>query len=187
MGNSLREATAEEARSKNDKLIADFVAKVKALGIPVTDIKTESPSMYPEYNYKPDGTNELAGYNITQNVTVKVRDNIDKASQVVAVAGTVGLNTIGGVQSVVDDDMDTYMDQARADAVAKAKLKAVQLANTLGVMLDGVISYSEYSSDSYPMYAKSMDSSVGMGGGSPVIEPGTNEVSINVNVTYKIK
>ncbi|HAO52377.1 TPA: hypothetical protein DCQ85_02825 [Candidatus Magasanikbacteria bacterium] len=105
----------------------------------------------------------------------------------VAVAGTVGLNTIGGVQSVVDDDMDTYMDQARADAVAKAKLKAVQLANTLGVMLDGVISYSEYSSDSYPMYAKSMDSSVGMGGGSPVIEPGTNEVSINVNVTYKIK
>jgi len=188
VGNSLREVTADEARNKNNQLITDFVTKVKALGIPATDIKTESPSMYPDYNYLEDGTRELAGYNINQSVTVKVRDNVDKASQVVMLAGEAGLNTIGGVESVVDDNTDIYLDQARQQAVAKAKAKAQKLANDLGVTLDGVISYNEYIADSgiYPKYM-AMDSMEGYSESAPTIEPGTSQVSLNINITYKIK
>lgn len=188
VGNSLREATADEARNKNNQLITDFVTKVKALGIPASDIKTESPSMYPEYNYLEDGTRELAGYSINQNVTVKVRNDVEKASQVVVLAGEAGLNTIGGVESVVDDNTDAYLDQARQEAVDKAKVKAQKLANELGVTLDGVISYNEYVPDSgyYPKYM-AYDSMEGYGGSAPTIEPGTSQVSISVNITYKIK
>ncbi|MDD2656252.1 MAG: SIMPL domain-containing protein [Patescibacteria group bacterium] len=187
VGNSLREATSVEATTKNDKLIADFVNKVKALGIDVADIKTESQIMYPEYNYKEDGTKELVGYNITQNVTVKVRNDVNKASQVVALAGQVGLNTIGGVESVIDDT-EIYLDQARQQAVKKAQAKAKELSKMLGVQLIGVISYNEYVPESYPMYDEglAMKSSVGMGGG-PTIEPGTSEVTMNVNITYRIQ
>lgn len=188
VGNSLREITSAEATAKNEKLISDFVTKVKALGIPSTDIKTESPSMYPEYTYKTDGTRELAGYNIDQSVTVKVRDDVEKAGKVVALAGEVGLNTIGGVESTIDDT-EVYLEEARQQAVNKAKVKAVELANMLGVKLDGVVAYSEYMQDYYPMYSKNMAmESVGLGGGgNPTIEPGTSDVKINVNVTYKIK
>ncbi|OGH84965.1 MAG: hypothetical protein A2493_01720 [Candidatus Magasanikbacteria bacterium RIFOXYC12_FULL_33_11] len=188
VGNSLREVTADEARNKNNQLITDFVTKVKALGIPATDIKTESPSMYPDYNYLEDGTRELAGYNINQSVTVKVRDNVDKASQVVMLAGEAGLNTIGGVESVVDDNTDMYLDQARQQAVSKAKAKAQKLANDLGVTLDGVISYNEYIADSglYPKYM-AMDMMEGYSESAPTIEPGTSQVSLNINITYKIK
>jgi len=187
VGNSLVELTSQDASNKNNQLIADFVAKTKALGIDSADIKTESPSMYPEYKYTDGGERILVGYNINQSVTVKVRDDVDKASKVVALAGEVGLNTIGGIESVVDDDTEVYLEQARQEAVNKAKSKATELANMLGVELDGVISYSEYVPDgSYPMYAKTMDSATGMGGG-PTIEPGTTQVKIDVNVTYKIK
>ncbi|OGH84246.1 MAG: hypothetical protein A2488_00005, partial [Candidatus Magasanikbacteria bacterium RIFOXYC12_FULL_32_21b] len=187
VGNSLREATSLEATTKNDQLIADFVNKVKALGIDVADIKTESQIMYPEYIYKEDGTKELVGYNITQNVTVKVRNDVNKASQVVSLAGQVGLNTIGGVESVIDDT-EIYLDQARQQAVKKAQAKAKELSKMLGVQIIGVISYNEYVPESYPMYDEgfAMKSSVGMGGG-PTIEPGTSEVTMNVNITYRIQ
>lgn len=188
VGNNLREATSQEASTKNDKLIADFVTKVKALGVDAADIKTESPSMYPEYTYKDDGTNVLVGYNVSQNVTIKVRDNVEKAGKVVAIAGEVGLNTIGGIESTIDDT-EIYLEQARQQAVAKAKVKAIELANMLGVRLDGVVTYSEYVPDSYPLYSKTMamDYGMGMGGGIPTIEPGTTEVKMDVSITYKIK
>ncbi|OIO18409.1 MAG: hypothetical protein COY69_03230 [Candidatus Magasanikbacteria bacterium CG_4_10_14_0_8_um_filter_32_14] len=185
VGNSLREATSGEASAKNNKLISDFVTQVKALGIPDTDIKTESQSMYPEYTYKDDGTKELIGYNITQNVTVKVRNDVEKASQVVTLAGKVGLNTIGGVESILDD-AEIYLEEARQQAVKKVQIKAMKLANVLGISLDGVVSYSEYIPDSFPMYEKSMAMGSDMGGGS-TIEPGTTDVKINVNITYKIR
>ncbi|MFA7245382.1 MAG: SIMPL domain-containing protein [Candidatus Magasanikbacteria bacterium] len=186
VGTAIKAATSQEAMEKNDKLIADFVTKVKALGIPEADIKTESQSMYPEYNYATDGTSSLSGYSINQSVTVKVRNNVSLASKVVALSSEVGLNTIGGVTQSIDDK-EVYIAEARQKAIKDAKVKAAQLSQMLGINLETILSYSEYVPGEYEgmYYDKAMlESSVGAG---PTIETGTETVKLNITINYKIK
>ena len=190
-GSSVAEAQ-KKATTKNNEALK----YIKSMGVEDKDIKTESYNAYPKYEYPqivcvrypcPPAKETLSGYEVSQTISVKVR-NVDKAGDILSGVGEFGVSNISGLTFTIDNE-DALKTEARSKAIADAKDKASVLVKDLGVRLGRVVSFSEDSGGyPYPIYtmeAKGM----GMGGGEPApdIATGENKITINVTVTYRIK
>jgi hypothetical protein len=168
------------------KAAIDFV---KSKGVEEKDIRTTEYSLSPKYEYnEKTRKSSIVGYSLTQTASVKVRD-LAKVGEVLGGLPDLGINQIGSVSFAVENQ-EQYIAQARNDAFEKAKQKASVMAALNGVELDRVINFSEYQQPYYGYSAKS--ESLGMGGGDaaisvPQIQPGTQELSVQVNITYALK
>lgn len=181
--------TVAEAQQKNTDAMNKLTEKLKGLKIDKKDIQTTYYNIYPRYDYV-DNVQKLAGYQVSQDLTVKIRD-ISVANQVISSAGEVGANNVGGLQFTIDD-RDTYKAQARELALKKIGEKARVLSQALGVNIVGIVSYNEFEggigSDPYGMGgmgigAKTMELSVA----PPDIQSGSNDIIMNVNVVFEIR
>lgn len=183
-GVETRSKDVASAQEKNSKSMNALIDKMKALEISADDVQTSSYNAYQETSYNPQtGKSEPGEWIVSQQVNVKVRDT-DKISNVIQVAGQNGATNISGPNFTIDDP-SSLKDEARTEALADSMKRAVSIAEQLGLRLDGVVGYTEYGSEAAPYYAYDKMES-GMGGGGPVIQPGTNEVTLTVNVTYKL-
>ncbi len=173
------------AQDRNSKSMNTLIDKMKALEIVADDVQTSSYNAYQETSYNPQtGKSEPGEWIVSQQVNVKVR-NTDKISNVIQVAGQNGATNISGPNFTIDDP-SSLKDEARAEALADSMKRAGMIAEQLGLRLERVVGYTEYATDAATYYAYDKMSS-GMGGGGPVIQPGTNEVMLTVNVTYKLR
>ena len=174
-----------DAQKTNTETVNTLIDKVKALGVEAKDIQTTSYSVYENKYWDPTtGQDKSRGWIVTQQLSLKVRDT-SKISSVLQVVAQNGATNIYGPNFTIDDPSELQA-QARAKAIADANDKAVKLAGDLGVRLIKVIGFSE-SAYPTPYYDSKMyfGEATGMGGGgSPTIEPGSNEISANVVVTY---
>lgn len=192
--------TVKDAQDKATKKINAILDAVKKFDIEDKDIKTTGYSSYPKYDYTssacingycPPGKQVLTGYEVSQSITVKVRDTA-KAGDVLTKVGGLGASNISGLDFVVDD-MDSVKDQAREKAVADAKAKAKVLSKTLGVRLTKVVSFYESGDMPMPMYYAKAESAMGMGGDmvsarpAPSIPTGENKIVSNVTITYEVE
>lgn len=163
---------------------------VSAQGIAQADIKTTAYDLQPNYQWdKNTQRNYINGYTLTQTVSVKIRD-LAKVADVLGGLAPLGVNQIGGVNFTIDND-EAVLALARADAFAKAEAKAQSMAAAAGVSLGIVVNVSENGVVPFPYYA---DKTVyGMGGGvaasapAPSIQPGTQDVTDNVTITYALR
>jgi len=187
MGMIANAATVAEAQQKNTDTMNKLIEKLKALGIDSKDIQTTNYNIYPQYNYTQDKGQELRGYEVNQSVTVKIRD-LSKANNVLALAGEVGANSVGGLQFTIDDD-DVYKAEARRLALQEVAEKSKALTSMLGVRVVGIVAYSEYDGGGGPIYMKSMAGEIGGGGSvpAPTIESGSMDVTMNVSLTLEIE
>ncbi|KND50720.1 MAG: hypothetical protein AB198_01300 [Parcubacteria bacterium C7867-003] len=195
--------TVKQAQDKATQKINSILEAVKGMGIEDKDIKTTGYNSYPKYDYQqtvctmqypsycPPGKQVLTGYEVSQSITVKVR-NTEKAGDVLTKVGELGAGNISGLDFVVDD-LEAVKAEAREKAVADAKAKAKVLAKTLGVRLDTVVNFYE-SGDFQPPVMYAMDSKVmGMGAANeasrvaPSIPTGENKIVSNVTITYEVK
>jgi uncharacterized protein YggE len=177
--------TVAEAQKENTAKMNAIIAKVKEFGVAAEDIKTTNYSIYPQYDWVNNRQVER-GFQVSQNVDVKVRD-LDKIGDILAAVGELGANQIGGVSFTIDEP-EELRQQARLKGLEAAKLKAQALADAAGVKLGKVVGFSE--SDGYvpsPLYF-AKDAAQGMGGGNvaPSIESGSQDVVVNVTVLYEI-
>ncbi len=185
MGMIMEEPTVAEAQAKNTEVMNTLIARLKELGINEKDIQTTNYNIYPAYTYREDGDRELRGYEVSQNVTVKIRD-LTKASQVIALAGEVGANTVSGL-SFTFDDPEVYRAEARKLALEKIRVKAEELEKELVVNFVRVYSYDESEGGSLiPMYAAK---EFGYGGAdaAPDILAGSSDVIMTVAVTLEME
>jgi uncharacterized protein YggE len=160
-----------------------LIESIKALGVAAADLQTSNYSVYEDKSWNPEtGAYTSNGWVVSQQITVKVRDTA-KISTVLDVAGRGGATNIYGPNFTIDDPSN-LKDEARMAALADAQARAEVIAKNLGVKLDKVVGYSEWS-DSGMYYAER--SFIGDGaGGTPTIEPGSTDVTVNVTVTYKL-
>jgi hypothetical protein len=180
----------KDAQTENNNKMNAITKAIKDLGIEAKDIKTENYSVYPKYDYsRVTGQSNIVGYTVSQSVSVKIRD-LDKVGSVLAKAGELGANTVGGVNFTVDDP-EKLQSEARQKAIDNAKEKAGILFKNLGVTVGRIVSFDEYGNRGImPIYAKE---AYGIGGGgdvaipAPDIQPGTTEIISNVNLTFEIK
>lgn len=187
--------TAQDAASKKSNAVVDYL---KGEGIADKDIQTADYSVYPQYEYSsavcsggycPPGKQTLTGYQVSQTITVKVRDT-EKAGDLLSGVGAKGVSQVSGLSFTIDDE-DALQQEARDEAIAKAKGKAEQLARSLGVHIVRVVGFSE--NGSYPMpyaYGRggvAMDAMETKAQSAPALPTGENKIISNVTITYEIR
>jgi uncharacterized protein len=187
LGVQAQAVTVADAQQQAAKAMADVTAALKNNGIADKDIATTSYNISPVYTYDPKAGNQnLVGYSVSNNVTVKIRD-ISKAGAVIDAAGAAGgdYTRISSVTLTVDQP-EKYNDQARELAMTDAANRAKQLAKLAGVKL-GRATYINESVNS-PWQTISFDTGGKAAPSAPTtsISPGETEVTLTVQVVYNI-
>lgn len=195
-GKNLTDLQAENSRKTNEAI--EFV---KSQNVEAKDIKTINYNIEPHYsskvcNYYLESGKicplpEIVGYTITNTVSVKVR-NFEKISELLNGVVLKGANSVSGVHFTIDDPTN-FQNQARAEAIKKAKEKAESIAQAAGFKLGRLISINE---DNYPVYYNNFAygmadtlarSNANFSSKEPVIEPGSNEITARVTLRYEIR
>lgn len=190
-----------DLQKENSNKANRIVSFVKESGVADKDIKTQYYSITPRYQYfscppvrilnetapiKPCPPQEIVGYSISQNILVKARD-LNKAGDIVAGVVERGANTVSGPTFTIDDP-DLLQQKAREEAILKAKDKAKATASAGSFRLGKLISVSEREGFPIPFRSFALEAKGGdLGGGTPPIEPGSQEVKVNVMLVYEIK
>tara|TARA_Y100000310_G_scaffold344574_1_gene458077 strand:- start:4649 stop:5422 length:774 start_codon:yes stop_codon:yes gene_type:complete len=186
LGYQTEDQDVAKAQQDNTEKMNKLINQLKDLDIDKEDIKTTNYSIYPRYDYI-NRQQTLRGYQVSQNVSVKIRD-LDKIGEVLSLAGSAGANQVSGLSFTIDDPED-LRQQAREEALANAKEKAEALAKVAGVKLGRLVSFNE-SGGGYdypmPMFAEAKAMDIGIGGAAPDIEPGSQDITVNVTVTYEV-
>lgn len=183
-------AAQDAATAKTDAAIALLTEQ----GIEERDVKTLSYNVSPRYDYNqqpcypgmmcPSGSPRITGYDVSQTIEVKVRDT-EKAGEVLAALGGIGVQNISGPEFVVDDET-AVSSEARAEAIEEAREKAKELAKQLGVRLGKVVSFSEGASGDMYGYGKGGTMMEAAAQRAPSLPVGENETEISVMITYEI-
>ena len=109
------------------------------------------PGPVPVYNCY--GKQIISGYTVTERNEVKIR-NLNDAGAVLAGIGGRNVSDISGLTFGVDEP-EKVRSQARAKAIENAKTEADKLADSLGVSIVRIMSFSEVGN--YPrQYSASM-------------------------------
>jgi hypothetical protein len=182
-------------QSENSVKTEAIVSFIKENGVEDKDIKTTGYNVSPRYQYndcyKVNGTcppPEIVGYSIRSSVSVKVRD-FDKAGDILSGVVDKGANSVSDLRFKIDDE-DALIAEARDEAISKAKDKAEDVARSAGFKVGRLLSIYEGSSTPYYYAAESSYKVDGMGGGvAPAVsvEPGSQELSSSVTLTYEIR
>ena len=188
----------KDAQETATKKSNDIIAYLKSQDIDEKDIQTTDYSVYPQHDYIQKtciegyctgGQQVLRGFQVSQTLTVKVRDT-KKAGDLLSGVGSRGVSSVSGLSFTIDDQ-DALEAEARAKAITKARIKADELARQLGVSVVRVVGFSE--NGNYPVYYAKAEMSLaadGRGGApapSPEIPTGQNKITSNVSVTYEIR
>lgn len=199
--------TITEAQDVISQKVAIILEGLGNASVDEKDIKTQSYTMYPKYewvkvksqeNIALDGTvfypgnnnkQVQTGFDVSQSVSVKLRD-FDKVPEVLELFAAAGVENLNGPNFQIDEP-DALQDEAREMAINEAKEKAKKLAKDLGVKLGKVVSFSEGSRgySPQPYFAKSASLSLESAdfSSAPDLPVGENTVSANVTVVYTIK
>jgi len=167
--------------------MAQVIEAMKKLGIESKDLTSTQYNLHPNYVYPERQAARIDGYNLTQNIQVKIR-KLDQVDDVLDTGISSGANQVGQLTFDIDDP-SAVKKQAREKAFVTAKEKAVEMAKAAGVDLGRVVTFSENEGYYQPVYAnyKMMDSAVGMSAPSAAIEPGSKDMSMSISVTYEIE
>ncbi len=157
------------------------------------DIKTLSYNIEPRYEYVNNGQfisyprtdREIVGYTVTQTVSVKARD-FSKTGELLSGVVNNGANSVSSLSFDIDDK-EAYEQEARAKAILAAKEKAKIIAGTGKFKIGRLISVQEYSSVPYFGGDRSFEAALSSKAPAPVIEAGSQDVTVNVTLTYEIK
>ncbi|HEY4476768.1 MAG TPA: SIMPL domain-containing protein [Candidatus Paceibacterota bacterium] len=178
---------------------------LKEQGVGDKDIKTEQYNLTPRYQntycaprFSSGVSNqattacpppEIVGYTVIQGVTVRVRD-FAKIGAILSGVVERGANNVSQLNFTIDDPV-TVENEARAQAIAEAREKAKLVARAGGFSVGrllgideggGQFYYTEKSSRMMTFDAVSEGAPLS----APTIEPGSQDVIVNVTLRYEI-
>ena len=167
--------TAAAALSQNATAMNKVIAAIKAAG--GKDVQTQQVSLYPQN----DDNGNVVGYVADDSVSASAK--MAEAGALVDAAVAAGANTVSG-PSLSVSDRDAQYREALKKAVADARAKALALADAGGFGVGTVSQVTEQSNAPQPVFegvarAAKVDS-------TPV-EPGTQEITADVTVTFAIR
>jgi uncharacterized protein YggE len=175
-------ATAALALAVNGAGIEKVLKAVTDLGIAERDVQTSNVSVVPlgrQGRQEPQPP-EIVGYEVSNQVRVKVRDLARLGRLLDALVGQ-GANVLGGISFSIADP-SALLDQARAKAMADARHKAEVYAGAAGIYLGRILSVSEAGSGPSRFEAPRM-----MAASAVPIAPGEQELQVAITVKYAIR
>lgn len=183
VGVSTTAETVQKASEKNNAAIFTVIAALKEAGIAEEDIATSNYSVHAEYDYSSFGGQKLTGYNVTNQLTVIIRD-MEHIGATLDKATAAGANNIYNIQ-FLSTKADAAQDEATVYAVQDAMRRAKLLADAAGLKLGGIKSISDSSSGwvvSTRTYASKLDAVAGNS-----ILPDDTSVSASVTIVFELK
>lgn len=173
--------TVKEVETTINGVNNKIIETMSVLGVKKEDIKTSNYSIFPDYSYE-NNTNRIRGYNGNVTITIKVTDT-SKVAAVVEGATAAGANQINGVRFTVDKP-ELYREKAREAAITNAREQAQKIAGSLGIKLGRVTNIIETApAGDYPVAFAAEKMAMG-GGGSPIVEPGTQTITSTVTLYF---
>ena len=178
IGVTMQGKTAREASEANAKQMIGVLAAIKDAGIADRDVRTSRLSLQPQYDPNKSGTARLLGFQVTNQVTVKMRD-IDKLPAILDRAIGAGANEMSGIEFVVSEQ-SKLLDQARDEAIADAYRKAGLYAHAAGVKVGHVVAITEEGSAPPPRPMQALRA------GAVPVAPGEQTLRAVVTVSYEL-
>ena len=125
----------------------------------------------------------ITGYQASNQLAIRFRD-VRKAGPILDALVAEGVNQINGPSFSVEE-MDAALDEARTNAIGKARARAELYAKAAGMRVKRILAISEGGGSSPPppprpmlMAAKSYDTA---------IEPGEQELTVSVSVSFELE
>jgi hypothetical protein len=179
--------TAAQALSGNAEQMAKVLAALKAAGVQPRDIATSSVSLQPQYRYENNQPPVITGYQASNNVSIRFRD-VTKAGKILDTLVAQGANQINGPNLSIDQP-DAALDEARADAVKRARARADLYAKAAGLSVSRILSISENGEQAgeprppiaYMARAKAAPAA------DTEIAPGEADVTVTIAVRFLLK
>jgi uncharacterized protein YggE len=187
----LREAeTARAALDANNEAMGKVLDAMKAEGIAERDLQTGAFSIQPRWVYPDSSTApreapSIVGYTVHNMLTVRIRD-LTRLGAILDTSVSLGVNQ-GGDVMFTNDDQEAIRDQARADAVARARAKAAQMTEALGVGLGRITQISECALGGQPVPMMRAEMAMAAKSADAVpVAAGESEYRVTVSVTWEI-
>ncbi len=175
--------TGDEALAQASVSAGKVRNALKDFDIDTADIASQTLSVNPEYSYTEAEGQKLVGYRASQTFDVLIRQADDAGAVVEAVVAGDANVSINATYPVVDDATAGTV-AARKNAVDKARAKAQEYADLLGAELGEVVYLTEVSAPTNVMVgarAVAMTEDA-----STVIDLGTQEVTVTIEIRYQI-
>jgi uncharacterized protein YggE len=168
--------TSEAALAANSTKMRALVAALKGAGVPDGKIQTESVSVSPRIS--PSGE-RVDGFTAENSASVEVA--ADRAGEIVDLAVGSGATNVSG-PSFERSDRDAQYNRALANAVEQARTKAETLADAANVALGDVTRVVEGGEPGPVVY----ETAARAAAADTPVEPGTQEITASVTVTFSV-
>lgn len=183
-GVQTRAATARAALDQNNSAMTKVLDALKGAGVADKDMQTTRVNLAPAYESNPNtGARRPNGYQVTNSVTVRVRD-LSKLGTLLDTLVSAGANNLGGVRFLIAEPQP-LMDEARRKAVADATRRAKLLADAAGIHVGKVDRIDETGIQMpRPMFAAA---DIAMRSSAVPVASGEQEIHITLNVRFAIQ
>jgi hypothetical protein len=180
--------TTKEAITENTQKMNGVVKFIKDSGVDEKDIKTQSYSLSPRYDWI-EGKRVFRGYELISTLAVKIR-NLEKISEIIDGAILRGANQVGDIQFVIDNP-EKLKQEAMKEAIKNAKERAQSIATISGLKIGKIVNFSE-GVDVLPQsrpyfFEKTAESAAADTAFVPAIEKGSQEIIVNVSLTFELR
>lgn len=185
-----------EIQRENTERMNRAIEFIKAQGVDAKDIKTQNYIIQPRYAPCPPSDREkfcppqrIIGYSVTHTTSVKIRD-FQIIGDVLAGIVEQGVNVVSGPALTIEDPTE-LQSQARKEAIEKAQRQAQVIAEAGGFRVGKLLSINESFYPPMPFAQTHVSrGAVLMEDAAlppPRIEPGTQEITVFINLRYSIK
>lgn len=196
IGVETRGETAEEAAAANAELMEKVLAALRDLGIAEDQISTSWYNVWPVYEWRsppcieiypqpPECApkSEITGYAASNSVTVTLEadENVGEVIDEAVAAGATNVN--GAYFFVSSERQEEIRESLIADAIANARSRADKAAEAVNMEITGVKSIN-LNDIYFPYFYKEF--SVADGASSTPILPGQQEISMTVQVIFRM-
>jgi uncharacterized protein YggE len=181
VGVSTQGKTAAEASNANAQKMTAVLGAIKDAGIAERDVQTAALSLQPQYESTKPGAPRLTGFQVSNQVTVRVRD-VKAMPGLLDRAIAAGANEMSGIEFVVSEQ-SKLLDEARGQAVADARRKAELYAQAAGGHVGRVVAITE---EGAPSPVRPVMSAMRAGAAIPVA-PGEQTLKSAVTVSYMLE
>ncbi len=170
--------TAAQALAANSQAMERLLQALGSLGIATRDIQTTNISVSPQKDGQPP---EITGYEVSNQVRVKVRD-LSRLGRALDQQVGQGANLVYGIRFGLQEPAPR-LDEARKLAMADARRKALLYATAAGLKLGRVVAVHEAGAASP---RPEMAPRVMMSAAMPVA-PGEREIQASLTVTFTLE
>lgn len=182
-GVTARADTARQALDASSAGMRRLMDALKREAVADADIRTSNFNISPWYDRPtPNQPRRVAGYQASNQVTVRIRD-ISRLGAILDSVVGAGANRVNRVRFGVANPQP-LMDEARRKAVADARRRAALYAESAGVRLGGVITIEERAAGlprPRPMAVEMLRAA------SVPVAPGTQKITVSITVRFALE